>query len=109
MQQRSFDLMARGGDNSPMNSTAPISIRTARREDFRALWRVASLDDALVPTEPLLVAARDGAIVAALSIRSGEAIADPFQRTADAVDPLRLRATQLPRATERPRRRLLGR
>jgi hypothetical protein len=88
-----------------MNSTSSISIRTARREDFSALWRVASLDDALVPAEPLLVAERDGEIVAALSMRSGEAIADPFQRTLDTLDLLRLRARQFA-GSERPRRRL---
>src|SRR4051812_47720242 len=102
--------MALRVDNYPMNSTASISIRTARRDDFTALWRVASLDDALVPAEPLLVAERDGEIVAALSIRGGETIADPFQRTADTVDLLRLRADQqLPRAAARPLGRMLGR
>ena len=100
--------MALGADNYPMNSTPSISIRTAHRDDFSALWRVASLDDALVPAEPLLVAERDGEIVAALSMRSGDAIADPFQRTADTVDLLRLRARQFD-GSERPRRSLRSR
>jgi hypothetical protein len=91
-----------------MNSTASISIRTARRDDFTALWRVASLDDTVVPAEPLLLAERDGEVVAALSIASGAAIADPFQRTADAVDLLQLRASQLPSRANRSRG-LLGR
>jgi hypothetical protein len=92
-----------------MNSTASLSIRTADWDDFSALWSLATLDSTLVPAGPLLVAERDGAIVAALSLTSGESIADPFQRTADAVELLHLRATQLPRRTERPRGRLLGR
>src|SRR4051812_27850161 len=101
--------MALRADNSPMNSTPSISIRTAHRDDFSALWRVASLDDALVPAEPLLVAERDGEIVAALSMRSGEAVADPFQRTADTVDLLRLRAQQFAGPNQRPRRSLRSR
>jgi hypothetical protein len=92
-----------------MNSTASISIRTARQDDFTELWSVATLDSALVPAEPLLVAERDGAIVAALSLTSGDAIADPFQRTADAVDLMRLRASQLPHRSSDQPRRLLGR
>jgi hypothetical protein len=91
-----------------MNSTASISIRAARREDFTALWAVASLDDSIVPAEPLLLADRDGTVVAALSLATGESIADPFERTADAVDLLRLRASQVPGRPAR-RRGLLGR
>ena len=86
--------------------TASIAIRPANRDDFVALWSVASLDSALVPSEPLLVAEADGEIVAALSLANGEAIADPFRRTAAAVDLLRLRASQLPRDDGRPRRML---
>jgi hypothetical protein len=92
-----------------MNSTSSISIRAARQGDYTALWSVASLDSALVPAEPLLVAERDDEIVAALSLATGEAIADPFQRTADALDLMRLRASQLPGQTERSPGRLLAR
>src|SRR3954447_9777589 len=94
-----------------MNS-ASISIRTARQEDFTALWSVATLDSSLVPSEPLLVAEADGEIVAALSLESGDSIADPFQRTAEAVDLLRVRASQFSPERSRPRsllRRLRGR
>jgi hypothetical protein len=102
--------MALWCDIAYMNSTSSISIRPARRDDFTALWALAGLDDADgVPAEPLLVAERDGEIVAALSLASGDAIADPFQRTADAVQLLSLRASQLPRREERSRSRLLGR
>src|SRR5215213_8595290 len=96
-----------------MNSTASsISIRRAPQDDNASLWRVASLDSALVPAEPLLVAESGREVVAALSIASGEAIADPFRRSAEVVELLRLRASQFPRASERPRRllaRLRGR
>jgi hypothetical protein len=100
--------MASRTDNVRMNSTASISIRTARRDDFTTLWSVATLDSSVVPAEPLLVAERDGAIVAAMSLMTGESIADPFKRTADAVDLLRLRASQVPHRSQSSRR-LLGR
>jgi hypothetical protein len=104
-------LMALWCDIAYMNSTSSISIRPARRDDFTALWALAGLDDADgVPAEPLLVAERDGEIVAARSVADGATIADPFQRTADAVELLHLRASQqLPRRAERSRGRLLAR
>jgi len=104
--------MGLGWDSVVMNSTAPtyISIRPAHRDDFVELWRVASLDSASVPAEPLLVAESDGRLVAALSLDSGDAIADPFLRTVPALDLLRLRASQLPStAAEHPHRSVLSR
>jgi hypothetical protein len=91
-----------------MNSTA-ISIRPARIDDCVALWSVAALDSATVPREPLLVAEADGEIVAALSVADGEAIADPFRRTAEAMALLRMRAGQMPSGAAPARRSLLDR
>ena len=76
-----------------MNSSS-ISIRTARRDDFVALWSLAALDSSVVPAEPLLVAEEDGEIVAATSLAGDDTIADPFRRTAGTVALLRLRASQ---------------
>ena len=90
-------------------TTSQISIRTARQDDYADLWRVATLDSALVHEGPLLVAEADGEIVAALSLTDGGVIADPFRRTAAAVDLLRMRSGQLPRATVRRSRGLLSR
>jgi hypothetical protein len=78
-----------------MNATANISIRTARPSDYPTIWQVAALDDSSVPGGPLLVAELEGEVIAALSLASGHAIADPFQRTLEAVDLLRLRASQV--------------
>ena len=92
--------------------TASIAIRTARQDDFAGLWQLASLDSSLVPDGPLLVAETEDQIVAALSLATGEAVADPFRRTAEALALMRLRAAQLPRDSARPRgrfRRLRGR
>src|SRR4051795_8343652 len=89
-------------------NTSSISIRTGECDDCVALWSVAALDSAVVPAEPLLVAEENGAVIAALSLTSGDVIADPFRRTAGAVALLRLRAAQ--HAGERaPRHGLLGR
>jgi hypothetical protein len=94
-----------------MNSTAStsIAIRPARHDDLVELWRVAALDSSIVPDGPLLVAESDGELVAALSLASGAAIADPFVPTAPAVDVLRLRASQLPQREGTPRRGVLRR
>jgi ApbE superfamily uncharacterized protein (UPF0280 family) len=75
-----------------MNSS--ISIRTTGSDDYVALWSIAALDSATVPAEPLIVAEEDGEIVAALSLATGDVVADPFRRTAGAVALLRLRAAQ---------------
>jgi hypothetical protein len=69
-----------------------VLIRAARGADVAALDRLAQLDSAPVPTGDLLIAEADGALVAALSVDTGAAIADPFRPTADVVDLLALRA-----------------
>jgi hypothetical protein len=90
-------------------TTSQISIRTARQDDYADLWRVATLDSALVHEGPLLVAESDGEIVAALSLTNGGVIADPFRRTAAAVDLLRLRGGQLRRSASGSPHGLLSR
>ena len=89
-------------------NTASISIRPAVQDDYVALWSLAALDSSVVPVAPLLVAEEDGSVVAAISLASGEAIADPFRRTAGAVALLRLRASQYA-GEPSERRGLLGR
>jgi hypothetical protein len=86
-----------------------IQIRTARPDDYFELWRLAELDSAAFPEQPALLAESEGEIVAALSLGTGDAIADPFRRSAEAVELLRLRATQLPPRRERSRSGLLRR
>ncbi len=75
--------------------STPLHIRSAHRSDERALWRLAALDSAPVPSGEVLVAEEDGELVAALPVMGGAAIADPFRLTAEAVAMLELRATQL--------------
>jgi hypothetical protein len=70
----------------------PIAIRPARASDAERLRWLAERDSAGVPAGRLLVAEVGGSIHAAVAVDSGEAIADPFRRTAELVALLRMRA-----------------
>jgi len=69
-----------------------ITIRQASARDERALRRLAALDSAEVPHEPLLLAEVGGTARAALSLADGTSIADPFAPTSDILALLRERA-----------------
>jgi hypothetical protein len=81
-------------DHVPMTSTASITIRHATAADEADLTRVAALDSSRVPSGELLVAELDGRVVAALSIDTGAAVADPFEHTASIVDSMRAQARE---------------
>jgi hypothetical protein len=86
-----------------MTSTAPtLTLRGATPADGLALDRLAALDSRALPTGELLVAERDGRLAAAVSVQSLDAVADPFQRTDDAVALLRRQAVA--RRNARPAR-----
>ena len=72
-----------------------VVIRAARGSDGPALRRLAELDSAELPVGDLLVAETDDQLLAALSMSTGERVADPFRRTADVVDLLAYRARGL--------------
>lgn len=73
--------------------TAQILIRPAYADDYRALARLAALDSADgVPPRPLVIAEVDGTLRAALSLRDGSNIADPFFPTARLLTLLRAHA-----------------
>ena len=80
-----------------------LTIRHAFPDDSLALMRLAALDSAEVPPQPMLVAELDGELRAALSLRDRSVIADPFHRTAALVNLLRARAEQLSAADARVR------
>lgn len=90
-------------------SPATITIRPAYGDDEPALRRLAALDSAPgVPPAPVFLAEVDDELRAALSLRDGSVIADPFHPTLDLVALLRAHARAS--APARPRaRRLLGR
>jgi hypothetical protein len=89
-----------------MNTTSPtITLRSAAADDAGWLERLAALDSSDLPDGPLVIAERDDQIIAAISATTMQAIADPFERTADALDLLRRHVASQVRAS-RQRRRL---
>jgi hypothetical protein len=71
---------------------ATVTLRAAERADAPALERIAQLDSRPLPPGPHLLAERTGGVEAAISLRTGEIVANPFVRTADLRDLLRMRA-----------------
>jgi hypothetical protein len=67
----------------------PVTLRPYLPLDRRPLERLALLDDKRVPAQPVVLAEANGRLVAALSKRTGEAVADPFEPTAHLVAMLR--------------------
>lgn len=88
-----------------------IALRLARPDDIRALRRLAVLDGAPPPDDGAhLVAIVGGDLVAALSLERDWHAADPFARSAAALELLRARREQLcGRSTRRRRRSLVKR
>ena len=67
-----------------------ITVRPYLPNDRRSLERLALLDDRRVPAQPVMLAEVEGRLGAALSERTGEAVADPFEPTAHLVEMLRV-------------------
>ena len=72
-----------------------LKIRQADPTDEAAIARLAQLDSAEAPDGELLVAENGHDLVAALPLAGGRSVADPFRRSAEAVELLRIRARQL--------------
>jgi hypothetical protein len=72
-----------------------LTLRLATSADRSALARLAELEQTTAPAEPVLLGVMMQRPVAALSLRDGTVIADPFAPTAQLVELLRLRARQL--------------
>ena len=84
--------------------THTIEIRPERPDDGPALTRLGQLDSACVPPAPLLLGVEGGQLRAAISLATGEAIADPFVPTARLVELLRTQAAPpRQRSSERSR------
>ena len=78
-----------------MITSDTIVIRRAGAADVRVLARLAALDSAAIPGADSLIAERDGVAIAALDLADGRVVADPFERSVDLVELLRLRATSV--------------
>ncbi len=79
-----------------------ILIRAATAGDGPVLMRLAALDSQPVPFGPTLIAEIDGTPRAALNLRDGAVVADPFARTAELVQLLEVHAANVVEAEERP-------
>jgi hypothetical protein len=87
-----------------MNATAAaITLRTATAADSASLARLAALDSQELPAGNLVVAEREGHLVAAVDVATLAAVADPFERTDHVVGLLRRDAVA--RRNARPARR----
>ena len=75
-----------------MITSDTIVIRRAGAADVRVLARLAALDSAVIPSADSLIADRDAV---ALDLTDGRVVADPFERSVDLVELLRLRATRV--------------
>ncbi len=83
-----------------------VLLRLGGAQDADALVRLATLQERSATTGRHVVAEVGGAIVAALPLRGGAALVDPFRRTAHLIPLLEIRAQQL--TGSRIRRRPLG-
>jgi hypothetical protein len=73
----------------------PVTMRVAGPGDRPAIERLAALDSQRAPHGDVIVAEVGGEVRAAVAVDSGTAIADPFRRTADLVELLRERVSQV--------------
>jgi hypothetical protein len=83
-----------------------VTLRHAFPDDAAVVARLAALDSRPVPPAPLLLAEIDGEPWAALSLKTGATVADPFRPTAALLDLLSRRHTQLAAAREEPTARV---
>jgi hypothetical protein len=81
-----------------------ITIRRLGDEDLKAVERLAHLDSRRPLEGALLGVEIDQRLVAAISLATGESVADPFSRTAELRALLELRAAQLRRRQNAHRR-----
>jgi hypothetical protein len=85
-----------------------ILIRAATPADGPVLSRLAALDSASVPFGPTLIAELDGEARAALALRDNSVVADPFARTAELVELLKVHASTVAKTDERSATRPFG-
>ena len=95
------------GNHSPTTDSTPTGSASAASgaRTWRHVERLAQLDSRRPPEGALLGVEIEGRLLAAISLATGESIADPFSRTGELRALLELRAAQL-RRRENGRRRL---
>ena len=75
-----------------MNDMDTITIRRSTPADRAGIMRLGVLDGRPAPDGEMLLGFVEGELYAAVPLAGGEALADPFRRTAALVELLRLRA-----------------
>jgi hypothetical protein len=100
-------LLAKSPKLAPLLDES-VALRLCSVHDDAALERLAMLDGQAAPRGRYVLAEVNGEVVAALPLRGGEPIANPFRRTGHLLPLLRLRATQLQDALADPRDGRLG-
>jgi hypothetical protein len=94
--------------SAPTLPAAAVTLRYVDTDSAGEVARLAALDSARLPRGPWLVADVEGRALAALGLRDGELVADPYRRTAELRSLLELRADQL-QVRERGRGRMRAR
>lgn len=85
-------MMSNNHSNGADHTTEGMVVRRATAGDRAQLKRLAELDSARVPTDPVLVAEVGGELRAAISTADGHLVADPWHVTADIAEVLGIRA-----------------
>lgn len=95
--------------SAPVNAAITIRRLDLREDDRAPLARLAELDSHPGLEGPVLGVEVEGRLLAAISLASGDTIADPFSRTGELTDLLQARARQLRRRNRKHRVRRSGR
>jgi hypothetical protein len=106
------DAMNNREDHLPThnNSTDAVIIRVATASDGLAIERLAELDSSVVPSGMTLIGELRQRPVVAVSLDTGQAVADPFVFTLDLLELVQMRAGQLnSRSRSRPLEQALSR
>jgi hypothetical protein len=82
------------GNGNGRADHSQVTIRELAGGDAESLQRVTERDTARSLNGEVVGAERDGRLMAAISLASGDVVADPFHPTADLVALLRVRAGQ---------------
>jgi hypothetical protein len=81
--------------NGSLPGETRVTIRALGGEDAASLRELTERDTARMLHGNIVGAERSGRLMAAISLTSGDVVADPFHPTADLVALLRLRAGQI--------------
>src|SRR5215212_6734676 len=92
---KSSEIRIDGSQRPVVELPETVLVRNAAADDEGRIRRLARLDDRRLPSGPFLVAELGGEPVAAMSLTTGVVVADPFRRTGDAAELLRLRSAQI--------------